>query len=374
MKTKKSTRAILLIGAAETCPDLEYASGFRATDPVVLLTAGGRRDLVVPELELGRARRQARRCTVHTPAALGVPRARQRRVAAWALALLRLRGVRAVTVSPWFPHGVAARLVAGGVRVRVEDTLFPARQVKTARELEQLAEAQAAAVAATRAAIALIRESRIGRDGVLRHGGAVLTSELVRRRIAMVLLERECSGKSIIVAGGAQSADPHEVGSGPLRAHTPIVLDIFPQHNGHGYWGDITRTVVRGEAPPELRRMHAAVAQAQDLALKALRPGVNAAEIHRAVCAQFEKRGFATREVNGTMEGFFHGTGHGVGLQIHEAPTIGRVDLRLRRGHVVTVEPGLYYPAIGGVRIEDTVVVTATGWRYLARCEKEFEI
>jgi Xaa-Pro aminopeptidase len=177
-----------------------------------------------------------------------------------------------------------------------------------------------------------------------------------------------------IVAGGPQSADPHERGHGPLRAGQPIVIDIFPQHMETGYWGDITRTVVRGRAPAALRAMYRAVREAQEDALRAVRPGVSGATVHRGVVATFARRGFATGVVDGKQVGFFHGTGHGVGLQVHEAPSLALAHRRLPRGAVVTVEPGLYYPEIGGVRIEDTVVVTADGCEVLAACSKRLEV
>jgi Xaa-Pro aminopeptidase len=152
-------------------------------------------------------------------------------------------------------------------------------------------------------------------------------------------------------------------------------MDIFPQHLEHGYWGDLTRTVVRGKAPARLRRMYQAVRAAQAAALAAIRPGVKCATVHERAAAEMKRRGFATVMEGAEASGFIHGTGHGVGLSIHEEPALADgVDGRLRAGHVVTVEPGLYYPGFGGVRIEDTVVVTPGGWRYLAPCEKRLEV
>jgi Xaa-Pro aminopeptidase len=164
--------------------------------------------------------------------------------------------------------------------------------------------------------------------------------------------------------------EPHERGHGPLRAGQPIVIDIFPRHKVHGYWGDITRTVARGPVLPAVRRMYGAVKAAQQAALRRLKPGVSGVTVHQTVEQVLEERGFKTRVGDGVAEGFIHGTGHGVGLDIHEAPPLGKSKGRLRAGHVVTVEPGLYYPGLGGVRVEDTVVITRGGWRYLATCPK----
>lgn len=363
-----------MVGDAASCPDLEYVIGFRATDPVVALIDGRRRYLVVPDLELGRATRAARGCRVFTPAQLGLRGTSRRAVRAWAKALLRRVQVSTVWVAPTFPLEVARTLEKQRVRVQLAGVLFPARAVKSEREIRCLRQSQGAAVHAMKAAVTAIRLSRRRRDGCLVWQGKVLTSERVQLEIRRVLLDADCSAPMTIVAGGAQGADPHEVGHGPLRINEPIVLDIFPKHNGHGYWGDITRTIVKGTPTNEIRRMYRAVHEAQAEALRMVRPGVSGATIHSRVVECFSERGFQTGEADGTMYGFFHGTGHGVGLDIHEAPNVARAPTRLRVGHVITIEPGLYYPEIGGVRIEDTVVVTKDGCSLLARCSKKLVV
>ena len=371
---KKLTTAVVLIGDAESCPDLEYATGFRATDPVVAVRHARRYYVVVPRLEFGRASRACQGCRVYTPESLGLPAAARRGVHNWAIAILRRLGVRRAMVLPTFPVGAARALEKAGVRVRIEDELFPQRAVKSDREVRKIRNAQRAAVAAMRAAIGMIGTARIGRDGKLRHAGSVLRAEQVQREIRRVLLEHDCAATMTIVAGGKQSADPHERGQGPLKAQQPIVLDIFPRGIVHGYWGDITRTIVRGRASGELRAMYDAVRAAHQGALRKVKAGVSGATIHRGVREEFESRGFETRMVDGTAEGFFHSTGHGVGMEIHEAPGIGISPVRLRAGNVVTIEPGLYYPHIGGVRIEDTVLVTKSGYKMLAHCDKSLEV
>lgn len=371
---KKRRGPVLFLGVPSLDPDLEYASGFHAPDPVVFLLErdGGR--LVVADLEAGRAERQSCAVEVYTPTALKVPRARRGRHAEWAVALLRRRGIRSVSVPPHFPAGVVERLRRSRIRVRVErGTLLPQRAVKTAAEIAKVRESQQAAVIAMRTAQSLIGQCDVGADGTLWKKGERLTSEAVRRTIVKVLVDHDCTGRGVIVAGGRQASDPHEVGHGPLRAHEAIVMDIFPQHMVHGYWGDLTRTVVKGTPSQELKQMYHAVKAAQAAALARLRPGVKACTVHRCAGDLFRARGFDTCLRDGRPVGFIHSTGHGVGLGIHEAPSLGLSEQRLRSGNIVTVEPGLYYPDIGGVRIEDTVVITPDGWRYLAPCEKRFE-
>lgn len=377
MQTGSGSRsAIVLVGNAASSPDVAYATGFRAPDDIAFVRSGGEFLLVSP-LEFGRASRiaGARGIRVLTPDSLKVPKRRRGDPAEWVVRLLRREGVRRVTVSRSLPYGVGKQLERAGIRVALAaEPLFPERARKRPDELKKIQESQQAAVIGMRRAVDMIARSEIDGANRLRLRGRVLTSEAVRREIARALFEQDCFCAEIIVAGGAQAVDPHEQGSGPLRAHEPIVIDIFPQHLVHGYWGDLTRTVVRGQASPALRRMYAAVRAAQGAALARLRAGVRASAVHGAAAAEMKRRGFQTESRNGRPVGFIHGTGHGVGLAVHERPSVSVNADRLQSGNVVTIEPGLYYPDLGGIRIEDTVVVTAGGWRYLVPCEKRFEI
>ncbi len=377
-KTKPAKRAkhktLLLIGTRETSPDLLYGSGFSAPDPVVLMVRGREKIMLVPPLEEGRAKTTARRgVTVLTPDGLLPARSpAMKSREAWMLALLRKERIRSVTVPRDFPLGAARRLERGGIRVVVaKEPLFD-RAVKSADELRRIGGVQRAAAAAVRAATAMIREATADKRGNLRHNGKALTSERVRERIGRVLLAHGCGGPPPIVSCGRHAADPHDIGHGPLRRGETIVMDIFPRHAEHGYWGDITRTVVKGKPSKEVRRMYKAVQAAQKKALGMIKAGAQTGRIHKAVQELFCRLGFKTEKTATRRVGFFHGTGHGVGLEIHERPSFHENNTaRLREGNVVTVEPGLYYPQHGGVRIEDTVVVTRRGWRYLGTCGKK---
>jgi Xaa-Pro aminopeptidase len=373
---KKLTAPLLLAGSSTELSDLRYATGFAAVDPVVALCGKKRVHLVVPLMELGRARRQARRgVRVLTPLDLPIRKAQRKRLGYWALGLLRLLKVRRVLVPAQFPIGVARRLERGGGRVTVaRGAPFPEREVKSAREITALREAQGAAAAAMRRAVRVIERSRVDRAGYLVVRGLRLRAEDVRRVIDAALAERDCVARETIVACGRASADPHEQGSGFLRAGEPIVIDIFPQNRRTGYWGDITRTVVKGEPSVKLVKMYAAVKAAQEAALADVRHGAHAKNIHRTVQKIFDTRAFPTEIRQGVAQGFTHSAGHGVGLDIHEMPSVGPGGGRLKKGNVVTIEPGLYYRDTGGVRIEDTVLVTARGFRHLAKCPKTLRI
>jgi Xaa-Pro aminopeptidase len=367
--------SVLLIGAPGQDTDVRYASGFHAVDPMVFLAHRGQHYLVVPLLEMGRARNEAPRATVFTPQDLGLSPQDRRRIAAWTLGLLRRLRIARVTVPSSFPSGLMRCIEQAGIVVEIsKHALFPQRDIKTERERRMIRAAQSAAVAGVRRALQVIAAAHVDRSGWLVAGGRRLTSESVRCEVEITLLRHGCSARDTIIAGGRQAADPHDRGSGPLRAGETIVLDIFPQHKKSGYWGDVTRTVVKRRATPTQRAMFRAVIEAQRLALSMIRPGASVRKIHEAVQEVFSRRGFETGVKDGVARGFFHGTGHGVGLDIHEGPSISANDARLREGHVVTVEPGLYYPEHGGVRIEDTVSVTRQGFELLATCRKTFVV
>jgi len=377
----KDNENILLVGSPSSCRDLAYISGFRAPDPFVFLLKKRKKRtekfMVVSQLEYGRAVRQCIGTQVFTPDRLmGRPRKRQKRgQGEWIARLLKRENVRTVTVPAAFPLYMARLLEEKGIRVRLSpQALFPEREIKRRDEIGRIQSAQQAAVLAMNGAVSMVAGSEIGRDGYLKYKGKHLASEDLHKTISRIALEHDCLCKDTIAAGGNQAIDCHEMGHGPLKAHEAIVIDIFPQHLIHGYWGDLTRTVVKGAPSQNLKKLYLAVKAAQSAALSRVKPGVKCETVHQAVLDEFKRRGYGTEVVNGVKVGFTHSTGHGVGLDIHEAPGVAPGSkTRLKAGHVITVEPGLYYPDIGGVRIEDTVVVTARGWRYLAPCEKKFE-
>lgn len=372
---KKLTGSRLMVGIPNICADILYVTGFKASDPVVFLQNGRQKYLVVSRMETGRARAANPALKILTPDELGLDRKHYWQVSHWAAALLKKTGVTKVEVAGTFPLGVARELERQRLQVRIApDALCPERVMKKAAEIGHIRHAQRAAVKALYGACALLDQSRVDARGLLREGRSVLTSERVRQVINRILLDENCSGGEPIVACGPLSANPHWIGHGPLKAGEPIVLDIFPQSLETGYWGDLTRTVVKGCPGPFLVRMYQAVKKAQAEALSSVRAGVRGVSIHQGVIDRFTELGFKTGMTEGVPEGFIHGTGHGVGLEIHEAPSVGRGDTILRAGQVVTVEPGLYYKEVGGVRIEDTVVVTRDGFEFLATCPKQLTI
>ena len=374
------TTARLIIAASEQDANLYYATRFLAPDPFIFLQINGRTMLVMSDLEVDRARQQARVSDV-LAASKVQEEVRQAGTAEPTTvdlvdAVLRRHQVRRLEVPSTFGVAYADRLRQRGYEVLPKpDPFFEARLVKSGEEIGWIAEALRATEEAVECAINVIRESDIGADGTLTVRGQPLTAETIKRVLSVKLLERDCVARHSIVACGLQGCDPHNEGSGPLRAHQPIILDVFPQSERTRYFADLTRTVVRGRAADRIRRMYDTVREGQEIAFGMLRDGADGRAIHQAIQQRFEVLGFHTGEQGGRMQGFFHGTGHGVGLDIHEPPRISAGGQTLRTGHVVTVEPGLYYTdAGGGVRLEDLVVVTPDGCRNLTQIPKVLEI
>jgi Xaa-Pro aminopeptidase len=371
-------RAVLMIAASETDANLYYATRFIAPDPFIFLDIGGTRILVMSDLEMDRARHQSAADKVLSYAELE-RRARAQGNAAPGTAdivhaVLQDHGIKQLLVPANFPFGHAAKLQALGYQLETKrEPFYELRAVKTGEEVGHIEEAQRATEAAVAAAHEALRRSDI-RDGTLWLDGAPLTSERIKKLINVALMERDCVAQHTIVAGGDQACDPHDEGSGPLPAHRSIIFDVFPRSARTRYFADMSRTVVRGTASPELRRLYQTVKEAQEEAIGKVRPGADGTAIHQGICDRFEAAGYRTGLVNGRMQGYFHGTGHGVGLDIHEHPRISRNGSILREGEVVTVEPGLYYPGLGAVRIEDMVLVTKDGCRNLTNYPKTFEL
>jgi Xaa-Pro aminopeptidase len=368
----------MLYSASETDPDMAWATGFFAPDPFLFVEAGERRVMVASDLEIDRARRQARVDEVRSWSEIArrvEARGERATAAAVIAAALRQLKVRTAAVPRAFPLGLAAELDERGVRLEVgPDPFWPRRERKTPAEVRAITEALRAAEAGLAAGLEALRACRIGRDGWLRRDGRRFTAEDLRAAVNTRILAEGCLPARTICAPGDQAVDPHEEGHGPIRAHQPIVMDIFPRSEHTGYYGDLTRTVVRGRAPEKLREVYALVHEGVRLGHRRIKGGASGTKIHREIQALFDARGYTTGVRDGRMQGFFHGTGHGLGLQIHEPPSISARPGILRAGHVVTVEPGLYYLGLGGVRIEDVALVTKTGSRNLTRVPKTLEL
>lgn len=363
----------LIVAASESDPDMLYATRFFAPDAFVYLEKAGRRMAMFNDLEIDRGRAQA---TVDEVIAAGEVGKRAGKAPSFAAVLIRLlkeQRVRKAAVPGSFPLGLATELTAAGIKLEpLRDLFFPEREFKTAEELRAIRRALAITEAGLARGMEVLAAASIEAKSRLVWGGRSLTSERLRAEIDSAILRAGGQPANTIVAGGEQACDPHERGSGPLKAHSLIILDIFPRDARSGYFGDMTRTVVRGKATEAQRRLWETVLEGQELALKSMRPGVDGKAVHESVQNLFVERGYPTEQRDGRWTGFFHGTGHGLGLELHEEPRFGRT--HFKTGQVLTVEPGLYYPGIGGARIEDVVTVTEKGIRMLSKFEKRLEV
>lgn len=275
--------------------------------------------------------------------------------------------LRAFRVPDNFPAALYMKLRKLGLRLEFAGgMLFPQRELKTPAEAAGIRAGNQLASIGFAAAEQILRQSRI-KGRTLVHRGRVVTSESVRFAIEVAIKEKGGDARDTIVAGGDQACDPHERGSGALRPHELIIIDIFPRHLASGYHGDMTRTYLKGRPREVQRRLVETVLVAQDAALRSIRAGVDGRDVHARANAVFAEAGYETKRTPKGAVGFFHGTGHGLGLAVHEPPRVSTVGNILKAGTVVTVEPGLYYPGIGGCRWEDVVQVTKSGATLLSR-------
>ncbi len=374
---KNPPKPRLIVAASENDPDMLYATRFFAPDAFIFLEQNGRRTLVLSDLEIDRGRKQAAADEILPYSAFEKEvQGKSAKAPAYEKVVahfLMKRKVRSAVVPANFPLGLAREIESKKIRLQPTNGLFwPGRETKAEPELRLLRKALEITEAGMARGIEVLKRAKPGKAHKLEWSGAVLTSEILRAEIDTAVLRAGGLPANTIVAGGDQACDPHERGHGPLKANSLIIIDIFPRSAASGYYGDLTRTVVRGRASDEQRRLWETVNEGQALALKKMKPGVDGLKLHKEVKQFFTDRGYPTEVRHGRQTGFFHGTGHGLGLEIHEFPRFQKTVFK--PGQVLTVEPGLYYPGLGGTRTEDVVVITNRGIRMLSRCENRLEL
>ncbi len=374
-KSKDQTR--LIVAAPENDADMLYATRLFAPDAFIFLQQNGKRTVVLSDLEIDRGRKQAQADEFLPYSAFEKEvQGKSKKAPPYEKVLahfLRKRKVRSAIVPANFPLGFARELEAQKIRLHPTNGLFwPAREAKSESELRLMRKALEITEAGMARGIEVLRQSKPGKAQKLQWHDANLTSEILRAEIETAVLRAGGLPANTIVAGGDQACDPHERGHGPLKANSLIILDIFPRSATSGYYGDLTRTVLHGRASDAQRRLWETVNEGQALAMRKMKPGVDGLKLHNEVKKFFTDRGYPTEVRNGRQTGFFHGTGHGLGLEIHEFPRFQKTIFK--PGQVLTVEPGLYYPGLGGVRTEDVVAITKNGIRKLSRLENRLEI
>jgi len=350
--------------------DMRYLTRFVMHDPFVFFKRHRQPGtIIVPQMEAGRASRESI-AAVMTRTQAGLPGITKKEKNPWKAAAQMIAGQTGKTllVSPSLPAALL-RALEESARVVVDaGTIEQVRAKKTPEEIRLIQAVQKKTERAMALGISLIRNATV-RKGILYHDGAPLTSELVRTAVHKQLMDDGCQAVETIISCGEDTASPHIIGSGPLRPHTPIVIDMFPRDEVSGYYADMTRTVSKGKPNLQISEMYTAVLEAQQIGISHIKAGVPGADAHNAVVDHFKSRGYES-----DTRGFIHNLGHGVGLQVHELPTVGPAGGVLEAGFIVTVEPGLYYPGVGGVRLEDLGAVRAKHFADFTKFEEKLVI
>jgi len=367
-------KPFLMVSESMRNADMYYATRFLSTAPFTYLyLPHGRKDmLIVSQMEYGRAVKESIVNEIRSALDYGYGLKQEELI----LNVLLEEDVNAIEVPKYFPVYIADMLRTEGIKVVPVEAveMTQEREIKTEQEMNFMRKAQRACEHAMGIAIGLIKNSTV-ESNLLVVNDEIITSEILKAGIEHTLIDSGCTcdAGEPIVACGKKAADPHFSGHGPISTYESIIIDIFPRLKTERYFADMSRTVVKGEPGNELKEMYAAVKQAQDAALDLVKEGVTCKEVHNLVCDIFEDRGYDTLR-KGSKKGFIHTTGHGVGQDIHENPSVGDNDYELRAGNVITIEPGLYYPELGGVRLEDMVLVLKNGCENLTQFEKKFVV
>jgi len=359
--------AKLIYASSNKCADMLFSSGFIACDPFIYFAVDNREGIIVSALEHGRAVNEVNPdIKVYEISDIMGTETPYAPVKDIVLKLTEMFPGNEWQIPADFPYSLGCFLQSKNVDINcIEGRFFPERETKTPEEVRALSNAMRVAEKAMQKAADMIAESKYDNSGMLRLNKEILTSELIKTEIGSEIIRGGGITEHIIVACGKHASEPHNTGSGPLYADTPIAIDIFPRIMepadntlSAGYWGDITRTFVKGKAPEIVKDAYRAVKLARDGSEDMIKEGVIASDVHKFAQKILNDCGFVTEKVNGVNRGFFHGLGHGVGLEVHEAPSLSlRNSQPLKAGDVVTVEPGVYYPEWGGVRLEDMIVV-----------------
>ena len=390
--TKKKTKKVsskkqtsLLIQADSGDPDMLHFSRFHSSDPFLVFSHGKKKIGLAVPMEFSRMKKESALDEVLLLSEVNdgaskrfkLPKEKSPDECQIVRHLAKEYGIDEFRISDRFPAGLALQLREAGVKLSVAERggLLPEREIKTADEIKALKKGNRAAAAGHRAVAKILQEAKIRKDGKLTHNGKILTSERLREVIGQATFAEGAIAYDTIAASGDQACDCHDAGHGPIRAGELIVVDIFPQRIADGYWGDMTRTFLKGKASDAQRKLVRTVKRGHELGMQATRPGATGGDVQEVVDQFFAKEGYKTVKKSETPEGFFHAIGHGIGIQVHEKPVVRRHSKAvLKPGMVITIEPGLYYRGLGGVRIEDVVHVTADGYEKISSAPYKWEI
>jgi len=375
---KRALIADCLYADSEVNADQLYLTGFLVPDPFLTLKVGKKVISVMSPLEISRARKESKIDDVLSLNEVARSACEWLEVSkptvavqiAWLANVFHIDKLR---LPADFPAVVLEGIRELGLDYEVVDAICPGREFKSEEEAKMIQEGNRCAAAGIAAAAKALKLSEIKR-GYLYLNGKRLTSEKLHQIIEIACLEAGGVAMNPIAAGGDQGCDPHCRGEGPLKANELIIVDVFPRIKKTGYHGDMTRTFLKGKASEAQKALVNIVKEAQEFGLQKIKSRVSGKWVHDGIVSIFNEAGYTTEMRDGTPVGFFHGTGHGLGLAVHEAPRVSPMANRLKVGQVVTVEPGLYYPGLGGCRIEDVVRVTKDGCEMLSKAPYRWQI
>jgi len=374
----------LLFHASSDDPDMYYFSRFHSSDPYLAFRIDGRRFGLSVPMEYSRMKGQSAFDDVLLLPEIREATARQFKLAEGTVPtncqvvqhIAKRYRVKSFRIANRFPAGLAMELMQAGIKLEAAapGDILPERAIKTPEEIVAMRKANKASAAGHHAVAKTLRESKI-RKGFVIHQGRKLTSERLREIIFAACIEHGAVAADTIAAGGDQACNCHEAGHGPIRANELIVCDIFPRRVSDGYWGDMTRTFLKGKASDAQRHLVRTVKRGHELAIRAVKPGVTCGSVQKVVDDFFVKEGYKTKRNSREPEGFFHAVGHAIGLEVHEEPVVrAKAKPKLKAGMVITIEPGLYYREIGGCRIEDVIHVVTGGSEKISSAPYKWEI
>ena len=366
----------LILDSSIQNADLLYACGFSASDPFLYFSTDKEKGIVVSELEYDRAVTESKNDIKVILAKELIDKKIKTTPINVITALNKKYHSPTWNVPYNFSYGLSQLLTKKGINLKVTEKenatiFFPERKIKSAEEISACRNGLKIAERAMQIVYDTLSKSKIENSGKLIFNGEILTSEYMKTLLGIEILKSGGSSDHTIVSCGIDAAQPHNTGNGPLFANETIVVDIFPRilepinkELPSGYWGDITRTFVKGKATSEMTKMYNAVKEARNYCQDMIKPGMTVTEPFHKAMEILKQHGFNTgTDSKGRQYGFFHGLGHGVGLEIHELPTLSpRGNGKLEIGEIITVEPGLYYPDIGGIRLENMGVITEDGF------------
>ncbi|MFD2159894.1 M24 family metallopeptidase [Rubritalea tangerina] len=362
--------AYLLYSITEVEPNGYYFSQFKSMDPICMFGTFDAPIALIHRMEVERAKQEGRFSKVldlklyqeRAEKELGAPTLSNAIFLA-----AKDCGFTNFTIPHDFPAQLFSDLTQLGIKLEIAKApLFPQRAIKSPQEIEQCRTGAAISEAGFARVKQILQQSSISADDSLIYEGQTLTCEFLRKEIRVACTMAGGGQNSPIAASGPQAADCHCIGFGPVKAHEMIVVDIFPRDDASYMYGDLSRTFVKGTPSDKMRDIYDTVYQAHQAALACFGPGKPLGAVDKAARAVLEQRGYPTRlREDGLWEGCYCGIGHGVGLEVHEFPFIRETDETMEVGQVITIEPGLYIPEVGGCRIEDTIVITKEGYEFI---------